>query len=262
MGESPDSYRQKQFFQGFFSSPLNPKCFEPDYHRSQGSLKEAINRFEHGKAMEVLGKVLMGLRFPKDFVRHVETIKFSEARDGRQIYYVAEIYLAREFGFRNPIKALFYIRNYKSKEPGAKDIPRCLKRLIRSDRLGKWGNRSILMAPQLPDPLRGKLKEEADRLGIVLLELGFAYAIPERKVKWSSKDQKRLQEIQDEDELYRAIREKVVGFLLRLAAPILRLLEPWMTQKVREAQRTVRLWYEKGLDPGLFSASVRGPPMG
>jgi hypothetical protein len=258
MAESPESYRQKQFFQGFFSSPLNPRCFEVDYHRAEGTLKEAINRFEHEKIMEILGKAWMALRFPKDLVRHIEKIEFYEARDGRQKYIVARIHFAKEFRLGNPIERRFYIRNFKSRELWTKDIPRCLKRLNRSDQ----GNRSILMAPQLPDPLRGKLKREADRLGIDLLELGFAYSLRERSVKWQRRDPKRLREIYDENELYGAIFEEILKYLRRLAGLILRLLKTWMPHEVKEAERTVSLWYEKGLDPGLFSATDRGPPMG
>jgi hypothetical protein len=262
MAESPESYRQKQFFQGFFSKPLNPRCFEVDYHRAEGTLKEAINRFEHEKAMEILGKVLMGLRFPKDFVRHVETIEFYEAKDGRQKYIVARIHFAKEFRLGNPIERLFYIRNFKSREVEAEDIPRCLKRLNLSERHGKWGPRFVLMAPQLPSEKDGKLEKECERLGIELWELGFAYSIPDRKVKWERRDQKRLQEIQDENEFYMLVFGAILGHLRRLAGLILRLLKTWFPNEVKEAERTVSLWYEKGLDPGLFSATDRGPPMG
>jgi hypothetical protein len=214
IAETPDSYRQKQFFQGFFSKPLNPKCFEPDYHRSQGRLFEAINRFEHGKAMEVLGKVLMDLRAPKGTVRHIEKIESSEARDGRLKYIKATIHFAKEFKLGNPIKICFYIRNLKSREVHAKDIPRCLKHLRQSD----WENRIVLMAPQLPSEKDGKLEKECERLGIELWELGFAYAIPERPVKWQRKDPKRFREIYDENELYEAIFEETLKYLRRLGS--------------------------------------------
>jgi hypothetical protein len=94
------------------------------------------------------------------------------------------------------------------------DIPKRLKHL----RQGDWESRIVLLAPQLPSKRGSKLKREADRLGIDLWELSFAYAIPGRYVKWWGRDQKRFREIYDENELYEAIFKKILKYLRKLGS--------------------------------------------